>query len=470
MLKFMRKKALLKIVLWSVVIAFVLGGAGSLATRRSNYAGTIFGKKIAVTEFNRVYMSVLNQAKMTYGKELSKIEKFLNLEAQAWDRLILLYTAKKRRIKAANKEVIQRIASLPFFQRNGLFDQRLYAYIIENVFRIGPRDFEESVRDDIVIEKLAFVQAKDVNITVDEVMRAYQQENEKADISFILIGPDNYKDSVAIEDNEILEFYNKNNDALMSPASVNTHYLKIPFSDQKEEAKYAAEELLGYIRAGKSIEEVAAEYDLPIRETGFFAMGSTIPEIGSSYPFVVASFTLNMNEISDVVEADDAFYIIRLVDKKPPFLPPFAEVKDKAADMLISEKAGLLAQARAKSILGQIKDDARELEDIAKDNEYDLLTKEAINRKGFIEEIGSSDSFIDIAFSLQEKEVGGPAKTEKGYAIIRLDKLTPIDQEKLEEEKDSFAMKLLQNKKSAYFQEWLVNLRREADLKTNTSQ
>ena len=162
MLKLLRKKKLMKIIMWSLVIVFALWGAGSVATIKKASAGKIFNKNISIQQYNRSYLAVLNRAKMIYGDKLPKLEKFLNLKNQAWDRLILEYAAKKKHIRASNQEVISQIASYPFLQKSGIFDERLYNYIIANVFQTTLRDFEETVRIDIIINKLISSMAGDI--------------------------------------------------------------------------------------------------------------------------------------------------------------------------------------------------------------------------------------------------------------------------------------------------------------------
>src|SRR3989338_9034316 len=130
MLKSLRKKGVAKkifIVLAIVIVpAFVLWGSASLLrSQKSSYAGKIFGKKVSFDEFQESLRAVQTRGLLQFGENFYKIQRFLNLELEAWDRLILLYEAKKKRIRVTDQEVIGRIAEIPFFQRNGKFDQKI---------------------------------------------------------------------------------------------------------------------------------------------------------------------------------------------------------------------------------------------------------------------------------------------------------------------------------------------------------
>lgn len=469
MIKALRKKKFVQITMWALVVVFALWGAGSVAGSRRTYAGVIFGRKITAQEYNRSYNSVLIRAKMAYGDELSKMEKFLNLGGQAWDRLILKHEARKRFIRVSNKEVIARIATLQLFQRNGLFNKRLYDHIVGTVFRTTPRDFEESVRGDIIIDKLADSVTKDIGITGDEIRKVYLAENEQGDVSFILINRENYKDRVDINDEEIFAFYQERMDSFRSPVKVNVTYLRIPFADdnEKEEAMFTAEELASYIKQGKTFEWVADEYGFEPKETGFFSVNSTIPEIGLSYPFTLAALNLKKDQVSDTVETSDSFCIMKLKDRSESKILSFDEAKDEARNMLILKKEESLAEADAKKLLTQTEGENMSLEDAAQKSNYYILSSKEITRKSYIEEIGLSDSFVEVAFSLKMGEAGGPVKTEKGYAVVRLDDLKPIDEEDFEKQKNSIARTVLQRKKTERFKKWFMDLKARAAPKNN---
>ncbi len=464
MLKALRNKRLMKIIMWALVVIFAAWGMGSVATSRKYSAGTIFSKKISIQKYNNSYHSVLNRAKMMYGDKLPKMEKFLDLKNQAWNRLILLYAGGKKHIKATDKEVVEKIAGFPFFQQNNQFDTRLYNYIVANVFQSSARDFEESVRGDIIIEKLMSSVTEGLAITDSEIEDAYRAENEFADISFILIAPNSYKQQVSVKEDEIRSLYNSRKNKFLKPAAVNVNYLKIPFGDDKEEARFTADEISYEIKKKKSLKNVAVEYELEVKETGDFSMNSAIPGIGLSYPFALAALQLKDNQVSDSVEAGDSFYIMQLKSKTPPAPLSYDEARKGAKGMLVSEKTASMAKFRAEEILSEIDTRPCSLEDIIEESDYKLRTAKQITRESYIKEIGPSKEFSRVAFSLNVGNTGGPAKTEKGYAIIRLDLLVPIDKAKFLEDKKALSKKLIDEKKRKSFQNWFNQYKKKAGL------
>ena len=467
MLKALRNKKLMKIVMWSLVVIFAAWGIGSVTMSGKSSAGTVFGKKISLQEYNRNYSAVLNRARMIYGDQLPKIEKFLNLRTQAWDRIILLCIASKKRLKTSNKEVIQRIAGFTFFQRNGIFDKNLYNYITVSALRTTPRDFEESVRGDIIIDKLINLVTKDIALTEDEIKQAYIEENQLVDISFIILKSDNYTDGITVEDTEIRSFYNNNKALFLSPSMANVIYLEFPFYEDKENARFAADEIHTEIRKGKKINEISKEYNLELKETGDFPLSADIAETGLSYSLVLASFGVEQGQISEVIEDEDRFYVLEMKSKAAPRQLSYEQSREQAKDMLIREKASSVAYETAKNISQLIQSDSSTLENIAKDLGYNVSKANNISRKSPIEQIGKSEGFAKEVFSLNVNEAAGPIKTLEGFAIVRLDSITQIDDGAYEKDKAEFTEKLMQEKKSTAFQKWFTELKQKANLKDN---
>ncbi len=160
MLKILRSRKLAKKIWIALAImvlpAFLFWGIGSSDRNQKDSAGAgeIFGKKIPFKDYQSALEAVKNTGIMRYGEKFPEIESQINLKSQAWQRLILLYEAKARRINASDREVIELIEKYPLFQRNGAFDNRLYNEFLRYVLRSPARPFEEQIRQDIIISKL----------------------------------------------------------------------------------------------------------------------------------------------------------------------------------------------------------------------------------------------------------------------------------------------------------------------------
>ncbi|MCX5706157.1 MAG: SurA N-terminal domain-containing protein [Candidatus Omnitrophica bacterium] len=190
MLKFLRHKKTAKKIWIGLAIlvlpAFVFWGFGSAIDRqkKSGYVGKISSRKISLLEYKDSVIAARNAAIIQLGSKFYEVQKDLNLETMAWERLILLQEAKNRRITASDREVIELIESYPFFQRNGNFDNRIYDEVIKYVFRIQPRVFEEETRQNIILSKLYQQIIGDVKVDGKEVREGYIKANNKGKANF----------------------------------------------------------------------------------------------------------------------------------------------------------------------------------------------------------------------------------------------------------------------------------------------
>ena len=85
---------------------------------------------------------------------------------------------------------------------------------------------------------------------------------------------------------------------------------------QKEEARKKAEDILTEVKENGNFEELAKKYSEDHSnagiggDLGYFSRGGMIKE------FEDVAFSLNVGEISDVVESKHGYHIIKITDKK----------------------------------------------------------------------------------------------------------------------------------------------------------
>lgn len=179
MLKLLRNKKTAKKI-WIglaviIIISFVFFGFEDVFGNKNKkgYIGKISGKKITTAEFNDSLNAVRNTAIMQFGDNLEQIEKSLNLEAQAWQRIALLETAKKLKIKVSDQEVVTQVENYPFFKRNGVFDSKIYNELLKYVFHTPARTFEEQTRQNLMISKLYSKITDDIKVDDKEIKDRY---------------------------------------------------------------------------------------------------------------------------------------------------------------------------------------------------------------------------------------------------------------------------------------------------------
>ena len=528
MLKFLRKKENLKKIMWGLAIliipAFVLWGSGSAIRSRGlpKYAGKIFGKTISFRQYEEALLACRNQLLLIYGEDFNKAAKFLDLEKEAWDRLILLYQAKKEKVKVADEEVIQLIEALPLFQKEGRFNQARYNTLLGYAFRASPREFEEQIREMLKIDSLKDKVIAKVALSDEEIENVYRSEHELAKALYVLIEPQKFEEQIHPSYEQLQEYYQNYKTQFKKPEQVNVQYIALYFGQNDQEVRVSEEEMLDYYQEhieefsvkdkkeatlpleevksqikekliqnkartlledriwqiGDEIanepalfEEVAKKNQLEVKETGFFGPQQVIPEIGLSYEFLNAAFTMKIDEISNTIETSKGYFIIKVKEKKEPHIPPLDEVEEEVKTFVVMQKSWELAKSKAEEILVKLKDSIEEKKlNFSKAAEgLSLVVEETeeFSRASYVSGIGQSPQFSQAAFALKPGEVSELIRVPNGYCILSLKEISPIDEEKFTREKEEFAKKLLVRKKDVFYKMWLLNLRKKARLVSN---
>jgi len=501
MLKLLRKKGLAKKIIWiiAIVIIFSFGffGTAYLITGNtgSDYAGRIFGKKVTIEDFGKFYRNTRLQAVRQYGNNLQKIAHMLNLEAQTWDRMILLHEAKRRRIRISNEDIVRNIQEDTSFERDGRFDMLLYNAILRSL-QIRPRDYEEHVRDNLKIAELYRQATSTVTISEEEVFDAYKKRNEKVQVSYVYVPFEGFVENILINDGEVKKYYEENKDEFLLPPSVNVQYLSFDFpetvietedgneieddalEEEKDKIRDKAQQVFDSLLIDPDMAKIAGQFGLTVKTTGFFSMEQPNLALGWSYELLNGVFQMNESEVREPFENPSGMTIIQVKEKRDAQIPEFTETEEKAREAVINQKSKEIARKKADEYLVAIRSELEkskimDFTKAAKAIGLEIHQTPEFTRGQYLPQVGLSTDFQDAAFKLNDVdggEVSNVIETDKGFCLLHLDDYTPIDESAYEEAKDDLAQSISDEKKSAAFADFLAQLRLEADVINNLAQ
>lgn len=483
MLKVLRqKKRAQKIILSGMVgmmvFAFVLWGAGSVkqSSKESNYAGVVFGRRVSNPEFRKIRLSCLNDLKFRFGENYNVLLQFVDLNNQAWIKLILLEQAKKQKITVSNQEVIDEVASNPLFSKDGKFSQDTYGRIIRYFLGSQPREFEEQTRNNLIIRKLYVQATKDVTLTDAEVLETYKKDNETLSVNYIQINSKNFLAEIKISEDELKDYYQKNSSQFKRPPTVKIEYIGINYPpDSKEAQRIGISEqmnnLHSKIKKTSALKSFAAD-NITYTESGFFAFDEPLEGIESE-EFYKYCFNLKIGQISPVIPTSQGVYILRIIQKKDSYIPELAEAKPKAEEALKLIKAKEEARKKAEDyrnkIDGYLKNDqAINLKKAAELLGVELKTTPAFKRDQAIPDTDIDKNILNSAFELKPNQISSALGGAKSFFIIEPDKFTGIDQEKFKQDKETYSQDLIEKKKQNIFNTLQSELITQANLKQYT--
>jgi peptidyl-prolyl cis-trans isomerase C len=145
----------------------------------------------------------------------------------------------------------------------------------------------------------------------------------------------------AVSDEEAKKFYDDNIKQFSQPEQVQASHILLGTKDMdaaaKAAAKTKAEEVLKLVKGGGDFAALAKEHSTcPSKERGgdlgFFAKEQMVPE------FANAAYAMKVGDISDIVESQFGFHIIKVTGRKDAVTEPFDKAKEQIVNNLKMQK------------------------------------------------------------------------------------------------------------------------------------
>ena len=494
-----RHKNWLKWSLGLVVLSFVifyipefLRSTGADAASGETVA-TVNGREITSGDFRRVYQAQLQAYRNAYGGNMSEqLLKQLGIEQQILQQMVdeeaSLAEAARVGIAASDEEVRQRIFATPAFQENGAFigDQRYQALLRSQRPPLTAAEFEDSIRKQLVVEKLRASLTEWLSVNDKELEQEYHRRNDKVKLAVVSFTADSFRAQATASDAEIAGYfdahkadfkipekrkiryllvdvdalrtkitvpagdvekaYTSNVEQYTTPEQVRASHILLKTEGKDDAAvKTKAEDLLKQVKAGKDFAELArknSEDEASAKNGGdldYFGRGRMVAE------FDAAAFAMQPGQVSDLVKTQYGYHIIKVTDKKAATTRTLADVRATISDQLANEQAQTQAQALADAMAKDISK-AADLDKAAKAHGIPVQESGFFSRDEPVLGLGASPEAVARAFDMKADAVAGPIRTARGYAfeavMARQDPYLP----KLDEVKDRVRDEVIKQK------------------------
>ncbi len=304
----------------------------------------------------------------------------------------------------------------------GMVDEKLLlARAEEDSIEVDNEEVEESLRAEIRALKAQYGEAafaqqllKD-GLTEREIRDQLRQKYRKEFIRRAMYGRLAQKIDVSYKDVE--KFRIQYQDSLPPLVSISHILIEIKASEnQQAEALQRAEDLLARIRKGENFVELAQQYsgDPGSAEAGgdlgFFSRGGFVPA------FEEVAFSLKPGEISDPVETEFGYHIIRVDAVQGDEI--------KARHILISMRPGEEDAQSAYQMTLELYERIQAGEDfaeLAKQHSADLESAEVGGQLGAFPKESLPAAFKEVTETIKLGETSAPVRTEFGWHLVKLD-------------------------------------------------
>src|SRR5262249_47133445 len=172
---------------------------------------------------------------------------------------------------------------------------------------------------------------------------------------------DEVMSKIQIKPSDISAFYEKNPDKFKQPESVHAAHILIivpPEADEKTKAalKARATEALQAAKSGKDFAALGRQYSQDGSaqhggDLGFFPKGQMVPA------FEQVAFSLKPGEISDLVQTQFGYHIIKVIEKRPGGTVPFAQAAPQIQQFLEGQAQSDQGKAYVEALKAKGKDE-----------------------------------------------------------------------------------------------------------------
>jgi peptidyl-prolyl cis-trans isomerase D len=468
-----------KILVGLIIIVFALFGFGSITTFLSPTpkVATVNGEDITQQEMelaverNRRLMLANNTSPADINEDELRADVLTNLV----NRSLLLQAANELGFFFGDAGIDQDIVTTPVFQIDGQFSADQFQLVIGSA-GFTPLSYREEMKSDKRLQQLAtgiqgsaFMTDSEVERTTslaqqtrdiaflrieleglmeqvdisDAEMRAYYDEHpgdfmteETVDLAYLELNRSALMDDVETDEDELLSFYEDSKAQYAQEESRRVAHILIESNDEisSEEALVRITEVSDRIIGGESFEEVAKEVSedpgsaVEGGDLGFNAPGTFVEE------FEEAANALSLNQMSQPVETEFGWHLIKLLDVEPAKTPSFEEVRDRVessyresvAEQIFVEKSGRLSEMAFES---------PDLQEPAAELELEIKTTGHVTRD--VEDgIGAEPGVMDAAFGPDVLLDGNNSRlieiTPNHHVVVRVREHRPQEQKSFE--------------------------------------
>jgi len=413
-------------------------------------------------------------------------------------RHALQLEADRLGIRITDDEVISRIKLyMPDAWVGGVWQKDRYAAEIEQR-GLSVQEFEQNVRDELRSQKLLDLVTDGIDASPVEVAQAYRWRNEKIKIDYALIKPADLAASIQPSDADLAAYFAQNAAKYQVPekrsatyawldlaklrasinvgddtlrAYYNSHLDQYKVENRvhvehillktigKTDAEMAeirkkAQDVLNQVKHGGNFEDLAKKYSEDDAtkakggDLGWIVEGQTVPA------FQQAAFSLPKGSISDLVQTQYGFHIIKVLDRETAHTKSFDEVRALILPIVQDQEASIEADDISNQLAAAVRQSDRQpLGDLAKRFNLTLgETAPAAFTDPLGGPLGTSTDAHQSLFELRQGELSQPLHLDSGWVILTVKDILPAHQGTLAEVHDQVL--------AAYRQEKSVDLAR----------
>ncbi|MGB4116269.1 MAG: SurA N-terminal domain-containing protein [Polaromonas sp.] len=499
MFDFIRKhtKITMGLLFLLIVPSFVLFGLDGYSQNqdKSPVVAKVDGQEILQSEWDRAHLREVEKLKTSMPSLDAKLldspeAKYATLERLVRDR-VLIAAAAKAKLGTSDQRLARELQSNPDIaalrRPDGSLDMERYRQLL-GAQGMSPEMFEASVRTDLSTRQVlmgvmgsgfssnvvadtalnAYFEKRDIQVArfatadyaaklnpTDADLEQFYKANtnlfqapEQANIEYVLFDVETIKKGIVVAEADLKTYYEQNAQRLGGKEERRASHILIasaksaPEAD-RQKAKAKAIELAALVK--KSPDSFADVARKNSQDPGSASAGGDLDFFARDAmvkPFSDAAFALNKGDVSDVVESEFGYHIIKLTDIKAPKQRTFEEMKPELEADIKKQQAQKKFSETAEGFTNSVYEQADSLKPTADRLKLEIKTATGLTRQATPGASGAlaNAKFLNAIFNVDtiEKKRNTEAVEVASNQLIsgRVTQYTPARTRPLAEVKD----------------------------------
>lgn len=445
-----RKKRVVQVIMALAVLPFLFWGVESYRDKGGEgYVAIVEGEEISRREYEQALRDHHERMRAMLGANFdSAMLDTFEVRNSVLERLIQQRLLHREAVNngfiVLDSQLVKTIRDIPAFQRDNKFSKQQYEELLRNQ-GLTPAVFESRVRQELLLQQLLDGYSENVftpGIVAERVQHLSEVQRE---ISQSQITPEQFLSQVIPTEADITAYYEKHKADFDLPERARIEYLVLSLDavaknetvsdeavnnyfaehqdefgqseerkashilisapvdasdDEKQVARDKAEGILEQVRQNpEQFAEIAKENsDDPgsaaqAGDLGFFGRGVMVKS------FEDKIFSMQLDEISDIVETDFGFHVIKLTAIKEAKHPGLGEVREQIEKKLKIEMVGSIFGEIAEDFSNVVYEQGDNLQAAAEKFELPIQTSDWITRSAAEPAILANEKLLSAIFS-----------------------------------------------------------------------